>query len=143
MANEISIGIVSAKVVRQAVVVKVTRHPARVLSVKMNSLEHVINKGVSVLRSSELKYSTHTFIKIYQKFKLILLNKINLEKKLFFLIPKFHNKYIVNIQYNFLLLLIPFDVSSYNKTYVLHSAYLIILLLYQGFLEVHTNILQS
>lgn len=74
----------SAKVVRQAVVVKVTRHPARVLSVKMNGLGHVINKGVSVLRRSELKYSTYTFIKIHQKFKFILLNKINLEKKLFF-----------------------------------------------------------
>lgn len=84
MANEISIGIVSAKVVRQAVVVKITRHPARVLSVKMNSLEHVINKGISVLRCSELKYSTYTFIKIRQKFKLILLNKIDLEKKVVF-----------------------------------------------------------
>lgn len=92
MANEISIGIVLAKVVRQAVVVKVTRYSARVLSVKMNSLEHVINEGVSVLRLSELKYSTNAFIKINQKFKLILLNKINVEKSYFFN-NKFHNEY--------------------------------------------------
>lgn len=92
MANEISIGIVLAKVVRQAVVVKVTRYSARVLSMKMNSLEHVINEGVSVLRLIELKYSTDAFIKINQKFKLILLNKINVEKSYFFH-NKFHNKY--------------------------------------------------
>ena len=58
----------------------------------MNSLEHMINEGVSVLRLSELKYSTDAFIKINQKFKLILLNKINVEKGYFFN-NKFHNKY--------------------------------------------------
>jgi len=61
----------STEVVRQAVVVKVTRDSACVLFVKINSLEHVIYKGVSVKRWSELKYSTDTFPKNTAKFNLI------------------------------------------------------------------------
>ena len=61
LADKVSILIMkAAKVVRQAVVIKVTCHSTGVLSLKIKSFDQVIYKCVSVKWWNEIKGSTNS-----------------------------------------------------------------------------------